>query len=237
MTLFDDVPQQQTHTSPLGDWAEFLDPGQPEMLKNILNRVQYERKQHTIWPKEENVFRAFSIYPGKVKVVILGQDPYHTKNQATGHAFACGSHLSPSLRVILGTVDRLYPNDEPEYSTLHLESWVDQGVLLLNTILTVRQGKPLSHEGLGWEKITKSIITNFGLCYPDVVFMLWGEYAQGYKKYLVNNRYLLDAHPSYYARSRRMWDTRCFQACNEYLEKPIRWKINWKPQEEILLDI
>jgi uracil-DNA glycosylase len=238
MTLFDNVPhQQQTWDSPIYDWAEFLSDKERDDLDMIINRVRYEREHHKIWPTEENVFRAFLMHPSKVKVVILGQDPYHTKDQATGHAFACGSKLSPSLRVILETVDRLYPNEEPEYGTLHLDSWVDQGVLLLNTILTVRQGKPLSHEDIGWQKITKSIITNFGLIYPETVFMLWGEHAQTYRKYLPNNRCILDTHPAAYARSGKVWDTRCFQTTNNYLENKIRWKINWKLQEEILLDI
>lgn len=210
----------------IGD--EFKKPYYKELYKFIIN----EYKNYIIYPKADDIFNAFHFTPlSKVKVVIIGQDPYHNENQAHGLCFSVKPHVDipPSLMNIFKELkDDLgcyIPNNGC------LEKWAKQGVLLLNTVLTVRAHRPLSHQGKGWENFTDAVIKAVNDLDRPVVFILWGKPAQSKKKMLTNSKHLiLEApHPSPLSASRGFFGSRPFSKTNEFLIKnnmePIDWQI------------
>lgn len=183
----------------------------------------------TIYPREENVFKALDeCSPADVKAVILGQDPYHEDGQAMGLSFSVpdGVPAPPSLRNIM---KELYTDVgvQPFWGT-NLEKWETQGVLLLNSILTVERGKAASHRGKGWEIFTDSIINYLSSNYSGIVFMLWGNYARGKATLIDGSRHLVleAAHPSPLARG-AFFGSRPFSKANSYLEKIGRKPVDW----------
>lgn len=210
----------------IGD--EFKKPYYKELYKFVIN----EYRNYVIYPKADDIFNAFHFTPlSKVKVVIIGQDPYHNENQAHGLCFSVKPHVDipPSLMNIFKELkDDLgcyIPNNGC------LEKWAKQGVLLLNTVLTVRAHRPLSHQGMGWENFTDAVIKAVNDLDRPVVFILWGKPAQSKKKMLTNSKHLiLEApHPSPLSASRGFFGSRPFSKTNEFLTKnniePIDWQI------------
>lgn len=179
---------------------------------------------------EKQWFKALDLTPfSEVRCVILGQDPYPTRGYAMGLAFSVFPHVSPlpaSLRNIFTEYhsDLGYP--EPRFGDL--TPWAKNGVLLWNSILTVEEGHPLSHEGIGWEKLTYEILRSLDeTC--RVVFVLWGKRAQEYKAAIQNSPVIVSPHPSPYSASSGFFGSRPFSKVNQHLinlgQKPIDWRL------------
>lgn len=191
--------------------------------------LKLEYLNATIYPPAPNIFRAFDLCPfDKVKVVIVGQDPYHGPNQANGLSFAVneGNKLPPSLKnIFLEIKNDLGITPTPSGD---LTRWAKQGVLMLNSVLTVQAGKPASHANLGWEQFTDAAIKALNEKRKNIVYLLWGKYAQT-KGEVINredNLVLTSAHPSPYSAS-MFFGNHHFSKCNEYLEKQGLTPIDW----------
>ena len=207
-------------------------------MQDLFRFLQQEYATKTIYPPKEQVFSALRLTPlSKVKVVILGQDPYHGPNQAHGIAFSVNPDqpIPPSLK-------NIYKELESEYHTPILRSgdlrdWARQGVLLLNPIMSVQRGKPLSHQNKGWERFTNTLLEALNAQDRPIVFILWGNKARSLKKMLTNPEHLVleSAHPSPLSASRGFFGSNCFQKANAFLEahhiQPIQWtKSNLKKE-------
>lgn len=211
-------------------WREFLDEefSKPyfEELADFLHE-EYETK--TIFPKKTLVFSAFTTDLNDVKVVILGQDPYHTPGAAMGLAFSVPNSqpIPPSLVNIYKEID----NDIGSHAnpTGNLVNWQKQGVLLLNTVLTVEAHKPKSHAGRGWETFTTATIEYLNREREHLVFILWGRDARNKKSLIDSSRHLIieSAHPSPLSAYNGFFGSKPFSKCNQYLEQngltPIKW--------------
>lgn len=215
------------------DWWPVLKPQfEAEYYQQLRQFLIQEYQHHTIYPDMHHIFEAFEWTPfSKVKVVILGQDPYHGPHQAHGCSFSVlpGVKLPPSLQNIYKELqaDLGYPPVNHGY----LKKWADQGVLLLNSVLTVRDGQAFSHRGHGWEKLTDAAIEALSDRPEPVIFILWGRAAQA-KKALINtqtNIVLESAHPSPFSANRGFFGSRPFSRTNEALramgEQPIDWQL------------
>lgn len=183
-----------------------------------------------IYPPKEQVYRAIELCPiNKTKVVILGQDPYHGKNQANGLSFSVnkGIKVPPSLQNIYKELKNDLKIEPPNHGDLTY--WAKQGVLLLNSILTVEKGKPMSHEGLGWQNVTDSIIKCINDDLDGVVFILWGKRAQEKKQLITNKTHLIleSNHPSPYS-SYGFFGTKPFSKANNFLWLNGKETIDWK---------
>ena len=199
-----------------------------ESLVRFLHKEKTEGKR--IFPPGSQIFRAFDLTPvDKVKVVILGQDPYHGAGQAHGLSFSVpeGVPAPPSLKNIFKEIEtdmgvRMsgYPN---------LENWARQGVLLLNAVLTVRSGEAASHSKIGWEQFTDAVIRYVSNNCEGVVFMLWGNFARGKRELIDHSRHcvLEAAHPSPLARG-AFFGCRHFSRANAWLTAAGRTPINWQ---------
>lgn len=191
--------------------------------------VRQEYTQKTVFPEPQNIFRAFDLCPFEsTHVVILGQDPYHGKGQANGLSFAVnsGTTLPPSLKNIFKEIEQDM-GYRPEYNG-DLTRWARQGVLLLNSVLTVQMASPASHKGKGWEKFTDAVIRALSNKKKHVVYMLWGKYAQE-KGQVVDsdqNLILTSGHPSPYS-AQLFHGHHHFSRCNEYLENNDLTPIDW----------
>lgn len=200
-----------------------------QALAGSLHAEKAEGK--TIYPKGKDIFKAFELCPlDKVKVVILGQDPYHNPGQAMGLSFSVPDGVTPppSLKNIFKEIESdlgCTMSGSPD-----LTPWAQQGVLLLNAILTVRAGEPASHSGLGWQKFTDAVISTISSRREGVVFMLWGNYARGKSALIDSTRHLVleAAHPSPLARG-AFFGCRHFSKANGYLSsrgvEPVRWEL------------
>ena len=200
-----------------------------EKLSEFL-RSEYANK--TVFPRREDVFNAFQ-FPDMpdIKVVILGQDPYFKEGQACGGSFAVrpGVDIPPSLRNIYQEIhdDRGLPVP----STGYLLPWARQGVMMLNTVLTVEKDKPMSHRGKGWETFTDRVIMKLNELDQPVVFLLWGRPAREKKKYLTNPAHLVleAAHPSPLSAYNGFFGCRHFSKANAFLTQagviPVDWRI------------
>lgn len=186
-------------------------------------KKEYEEKK--VYPHLNDIFKAFSLTPfNQVKVVILGQDPYHNSGQAHGLAFSVpsGVVLPPSLK-------NIYKEIGKDSRDGNLEPWAKQGVLLLNSILTVVADQPASHRGKGWEKFSDEVIKKISEEKEPVVFMLWGADARS-KKALINTKkhLVLEApHPSPLSAYRGFFSCGHFRKCNEYLKSQGKEEIRW----------
>lgn len=211
-------------------WYEKLaDEFEKPYYKKLESFLDNEYKTKTIYPKAENVFNSINQVPlEKIKVVIIGQDPYHEPNQAHGLSFSVenGVMLPPSLKNIFKEI-------EAETGVVNksgnLIKWAKQGVLLLNTVLTVERGKANSHKGMGWENITTKIIQIINEQNTPIVFLLWGSQAQSFAKYLNNPNHLVlkCAHPSPLSAFNGFFGCNHFVKANEFLTshnvQPIDW--------------
>ncbi len=184
----------------------------------------------TIFPKEDEIFRALDLTPPQdVRVIILGQDPYHGDDQAHGLAFSVnnGVRVPPSLKNIYKEITRDLGIPPPVHG--FLEGWAKQGVLLLNTVLTVERSLAASHKGKGWEQFTDAIISHINKSKDPVVFMLWGSHAQKKAAYVDRDKHLaLTApHPSPLSAHRGFLGCGHFTKANDFLTKSGQVPINW----------
>ena len=214
------------------NWDEFINQ-ERELLYfyNLEKFILEERKTKTIFPKEEDVFNAFKLTPFEnVKCVIVGQDPYYNINQANGLAFSVnkGIKLPPSLVNIYKEAHDDIGIDIPNHGDL--SSWAKEGVFLLNTILTVEEGKPLSYKNKGWEKFTLKVLKTLNDDESPKVFILWGKEAINLKKILNNPHHLIleSAHPSPLSSYRGFFGSKPFSKTNEFLIKNNRTPINFE---------
>lgn len=215
------------------DWlAAIGDEFSQPYYYELYNFVKSEYSNYIVYPKLEDVFNAFHFTPlHKVKVVIIGQDPYHNEGQAHGLCFSVQPKMAipPSLiniyKELQGDLGCYIPNNGC------LEKWARQGVLLLNTVLTVRAHQAFSHQGKGWESFTDAVIRKLNQQDRPIVFILWGKPAQSKKGMLNNPKHLiLEApHPSPLSSFRGFFGSRPFGKANEFLTKhetsPIDWQI------------
>jgi uracil-DNA glycosylase len=194
-----------------------------------------EKEQETIvYPTPSDVFNAFNLTPfNEVKVVILGQDPYHGANQAHGLSFSVqqGVAVPPSLKNIYKELQTDIPGfNIPSHGDL--SSWAKQGVLLLNATLTVRANEPGSHQKMGWEQFTDKAIKALSAEKSGLVFILWGKYAQAKASLIDSSKHLIltAAHPSPFSAYNGFFGCKHFSKANAYLlskgEKPINWQID-----------
>lgn len=202
-----------------------------EYYKELMQFVSEEYESYQCFPKHENIFSAFNSTPfEKVKVVIIGQDPYHGLGQSHGLCFSVGEGIKipPSLRNIFKELNTDLNTEIP--SSGNLQSWADQGVLLLNAILTVREAQAGSHRKKGWEKFTDAVIEKLSEEKEGIVFLLWGAYAKAKGKNIdTSKHYVLEGnHPSPLSANRPGWfGTRHFSKTNEYLETNNKTPIIW----------
>lgn len=197
--------------------------------------VKREYKEKTVYPSYNNIFNAlrFTDYD-EVKVVILGQDPYHGENEAHGLSFSVqqGVRRPPSL-------DNIFKELKNDLGIIRtdndLTDWAKQGVLLLNAVLTVVKDKPLSHSKYGWEIFTDNIIKYLNEREKPIVFVLWGNYAKNKKSLITNKQHLIleSAHPSPLSASRGFFGSKPFSKINNFLEKNNMEKINWGNSQNV----
>ena len=198
--------------------------------KDLTEFVRQQYLSGKVYPQAKNIFRAFDLCPlDKVKVVIVGQDPYHGVNQANGLSFAVndGVSLPPSLKNIYKEIQ----NDLgiSPLSSGDLTRWAKQGVLMLNSVLTVAAGNPASHKDKGWEKFTDSAIKILNDNRKNIVYLLWGKYAQTKGEVIdrKNNLVLTSGHPSPYS-AHLFFGNHHFSQCNNYLKEHGIKEIDWR---------
>lgn len=217
-----------------GDWLEALkDEFKKDYYKQLFEKVNEEYRTRLIFPPANDIFNAFHLTPLKdVKVVILGQDPYHENNQAHGLCFSVKPEVEipPSLVNIYKELHDDLGCTIPDHG--YLVKWAKQGVLMLNTVLTVRAHQANSHRGIGWEEFTDAAIRVLNTQDRPIVFILWGRPAQMKKAMLNNPKHLiLEApHPSPLSSYRGFFGSRPFSKTNQFLEangvEPIDWQID-----------
>lgn len=193
-----------------------------EYFINIVKYINKAYKERPIFPPKNYILRALTLTDyDNVKVVILGQDPYHGIGEANGLAFSVnnGIKLPPSLKNIYKELNSDLGLDIP--STGDLTSWAKEGVLLLNSVLTVEKDKPASHKNLGWEKFTDAIISKVNEKDTPVVFILWGNFAKSKKHLITNPNHLVieTSHPSPFSCNYGFFGSRPFSRTNEFLKK------------------
>lgn len=212
-------------------WRQFLhEEFEKEYFNQLTDFVKKEYASHTIFPKGKDIFRAFDACPfDEVKVVILGQDPYHGPGQANGLCFSVheGVTFPPSLVNIFKEIKNDLGKDIPPHGSL--DRWARQGVLLLNATLTVRAHQAGSHQNKGWETFTDAVVQALARQKKDLVYMLWGSYAQK-KAAIVNpadNLILKSPHPSPLSAHRGFFGNGHFSKANRYLQEKGQREIAW----------
>lgn len=212
-------------------WYQLLkNEFQKEYFQSLTQFVKKEYTNYTVYPKGKDIFNAFDLCPfDDVKVVILGQDPYHGPNQAHGLSFSVqkGIALPPSLRNIYKELEadlgERYTNDGD------LTPWSQQGVLLLNATLTVRKKSPGSHQNKGWEEFTDEVIRQVNEQKEHVVFILWGAYAQKKGHFVNQHKHLVikSPHPSPFSAHKGFFGSRPFSKANDYLKSKGKKIVQW----------
>ncbi len=215
-------------------WKKIIKEEQSkDYFKKLQSFIDEEYKTKTIFPKKEDIYNAFDLCLfANVKVVIIGQDPYHDFNQAHGLAFSVlkGNKIPPSLRNIYKELHTDLGLEVPNHG--ELTSWAKEGVLLLNTILTVEAHTPLSHKKKGWERFTDNIIMRLNKDDVPKVFVLWGNNAKKKNDFITNPHHLVieSSHPSPLGARHSFFNSKVFSRTNEFLivnnRKPINYKIN-----------
>ena len=198
-------------------------------FKNIAMFINKEYKEKIVYPPKRDILRALKLTDyNDVKVVILGQDPYHGENEANGLSFSVneGIKLPPSLKNIY---KELYDDLGITKTTGDLTSWANQGVLLLNSVLTVLKDTPTSHSKIGWQEYTDAIIKKLNEREKPIVFILWGNYARSKKNLITNKRhYIIESpHPSPFSTNIGFFGSRPFSKTNEFLKKNNIKEIEW----------
>ncbi len=213
-------------------WKEVLkDEFEKTYFKELSSFVRSEYTKSKIFPPPKDMFRAFDLCPfDMVKVVILGQDPYHGQGQANGLSFAVntGVTLPPSLKNIFKEIEGdtgILPKEDGD-----LTRWAEQGVLLLNATLTVKMGSPGSHQGKGWELFTDAVIKALSEKRQNLVFILWGNYARNKGVVIDRKKHLVieSPHPSPFSAHNGFFGSKPFSKTNVYLKKHGIEEIDWK---------
>ncbi len=205
----------------------------PYMVKLKAFLLEEKNQNHIIYPKNSDIFNAFTHTPfNAVKVVILGQDPYHGQSQAHGLSFSVqkGVPVPPSLQNIYKELANEFPDFKTPTSG-DLTHWADQGVLLLNATLTVKASTPGSHQKKGWEIFTDEVIKKLSEQKEGIIFLLWGKYAQAKTALIDEEKHfvLKAAHPSPYSALNGFFGCNHFIETNRLLEKAGKTPINWQP--------
>ncbi|WP_026399915.1 uracil-DNA glycosylase [Acholeplasma equifetale] len=211
------------------NWYQFIEKeSKQSYFEGMMNKIYYDMQSQTVYPPKDKWFEAFRLTPiENVKVVILGQDPYHGENEAHGLAFSVlVDKRPPSLQNIFielkNDLDIIRTNN-------NLTSWAKEGVLLLNTQLTVIKDKPNSHKGIGWEIFTEHVISFLDKLDQPICFILWGNNAKSYKNLINNEKHFVieSSHPSPFSARVDFFNSKPFSRANEYLirnnVKPIDW--------------
>lgn len=210
---------------------ELSDEFERKYFKDLTNKINEQKMSHRVFPDDELVFNALNttdLY--KVKVVIIGQDPYHGFGQANGLAFSVspGVQLPPSLKNIYKEIENEFGYKMGDNGDL--TKWANQGVLLLNSSLTVNEGMPASHKDFGWEEFVTRVVEviNDKLC--EVIFLLWGNFAKRYAKLINENKHfiLYSAHPSPLSAYNGFFGCGHFKRVNTILEGLGKEKIDWQ---------
>ena len=214
------------------NWDKILDEEyHKEYFKKIVKFINKEYKEKEIFPPKPRILRALSLTDyDDVKVVILGQDPYHGVGEANGLAFAVsnGVKLPPSLKNIY---KELYDDmGIPVSNVGNLECWAKEGVLLLNAVLTVEKDKPASHKNLGWENFTDAIIKKLNEKDTPIVFILWGNFARSKKAFITSPKHLVieSTHPSPFSANNGFFGSKPFSKTNKFLRENNIKEIDWK---------
>jgi len=215
------------------DWLPALEPEfKKPYYKELYNFVKDEYTTHVIYPPSDDIFNAFNFTPlSKVKVLLLGQDPYHGPKQAHGLSFS----VLPEQKKIPPSLQNIYKELRDDLGCYipnngYLKKWADQGVLLLNTVLTVREHEANSHQGRGWEQFTNAVIHAVNAQDRPIVYFLWGRFAQAKASMLTNPKHLVlkAPHPSPLS-AKGFFGCKHFSQANEFLKangvEPIDWQI------------
>ena len=215
-------------------WKRVLnDEFEQKYFKELTQKVKelYLNNTDKIFPKGADIFRAFDLCPfDQTKVIILGQDPYPTRGHAHGLSFSVNDHVKPfpkSLKNIFSEINNDIGKPFPENG--NLSRWAEQGVLLLNAVLTVEEGRPDSHKGIGWEQFTDSVIKMLSTQKEHLIFMLWGAKA-GHKRALIDegkHKVLSSVHPSPLSAYRGFFGCKHFSKANDYLLMNKLTPIDW----------
>lgn len=216
------------------DWLDIMkDEFSKPYYRELYRFVLKEYNTHVVYPPSDDIFNAFHFTPlGKVKVLILGQDPYHNAHQAHGLCFS----VLPDQPDIPPSLQNIYQELKDDLGCFipnngYLKKWADQGVLMLNTVLTVRAHQANSHQGRGWEKFTDAVINAVNAQDRPIVYLLWGRPAQSKIPMLTNPKHLIlkAPHPSPLSAGRGFFGCRHFSQANAFLERnglePIDWQI------------
>lgn len=213
-------------------WQKALQPFfETALFQKLSTCIQQAYLTKNIYPAYQDIFKAFSITPlAHVKVVILGQDPYHRENQATGLSFSVphGFLLPPSLKNIYKEIESDL-GIKKDFSNGNLETWATQGVFLLNSVLSVAAHSPASHKGIGWEEFTDHVIKTISEKKEHVVFFLWGNFAKSKESLIDKKKHLIlvAAHPSPFSAYSGFFGCKHFSKCNNYLKKHSIKEIGW----------
>ena len=215
------------------DWDKVLEEEfEKEYFKQIINKVENEYNKNRVYPAKNKIFSAFKLTPFKdVKVVILGQDPYHGEGQAHGLCFSVmpGVPTPPSLVNIYKEIKSDIGGFIPDNG--YLVPWAKQGVLMLNTVLTVQEGRPNSHRSLGWEEFTDAVIKKLNSSDHKIIFLLWGNNAKLKANLIDTNLHTIleSTHPSPLSATHGFFGCKHFSKTNEILKQngmePIKWQI------------
>lgn len=219
-------------------WAPIIgDEFSKPYMQKISKIVRFHRKRYNVFPPSDKVFRAFRETPYQnVKVVIIGQDPYPTEGNADGLAFSSGDRIYPNIVDSPLSLTRIFEEVESDvggglvlYQNSDLGRWARQGVLLINTALTVVENHPGSHSDIGWDQFVRTVIAKLNAKDNQLVYLLWGRHAQTFIPFIKrHHEYLTAAHPA--ARNKKFKGCRHFSQCNAILElsnqQPIDWTIN-----------
>ena len=212
-------------------WEEiFNDYPKIDELNNMIKEIDEQRLTKTIYPPKEQVFRVFDLPLKDIKVVILGQDPYHNPDQACGLSFSVNDGV-PLPKSLINIYKELHDDlGIKPAKTGNLESWFKQGVFLLNAVLTVEKNSPASHSKMGWENFTDYIIENISEKNENVVFVLWGAYARSKNKLIDPSKHKIieSAHPSPLSAYHGFFGSKVFSQINSYLAENDRETINFE---------
>jgi len=218
------------------EWYEVLkDKIGDDFFYDAQKFVDDESKKGLVFPPREEVYSAYNLVsPKDVKVVILGQDPYHGAGQAHGMCFSVKPNV-PAPPSLVNIFKEIETDVGVKNTSPYLVNWAKQGVLLLNTVLTVREGQPNSHRGQGWEVLTDSIIKKLNARKEPIVFMLWGGNARSKKALITNPQHLVleCPHPSPLSAYAGFFGCRHFSKCNDFLKKHGETPIDWHTDQEV----
>lgn len=203
---------------------------QKDYFKQLMSFIDDRYKQVEVYPPKAMLFNCFKVCDmNNIKVVILGQDPYHQKGQAMGLSFSVAKDVKipPSLNNIYKELEADMHITKPSHGDL--TSWAKQGVLLMNTVMSVEAGKANAHQGRGWEQFTDRIMQELNTYQEPLVFILWGKPAQNKAKWITNEKHLLlkSVHPSPLSAHRGFFGSKPFSKANAFLEKHQRGIIDW----------